>query len=80
MELLGPTALSILLGRALDDANINATERLMLPRKQSSCSVLLILTFSGYDGQEKTRFLREKKSIILCKYLKILVFLIKGGR
>ncbi|SVE06288.1 uncharacterized protein METZ01_LOCUS459142 [marine metagenome] len=27
MELLGPTALSILLGRALDDTNINATER-----------------------------------------------------
>jgi len=26
MELLGLTALSILLGRALDDTNINATE------------------------------------------------------
>jgi len=26
MEPLGPTALSILLGRALDDTNINATE------------------------------------------------------
>ena len=49
---------------------------LMLPRKQSSRSVTLILTFSGYDGQGKTRFLREKISVILYKYLKILVFII----
>jgi len=42
--------------------------------------VILILTFSGYVGQGKTRFLREKKSVILCKYLKILAFFIKGGR
>jgi len=53
---------------------------LMLPRKQSSCSVILILTFSGYDGQGKTRLLREKISKILYIYMKILVFLIKGGR
>ena len=53
---------------------------LMLPRKQSSCSVILILTFSGYGGQGKTSFLREKISVILCKYLKILVILFEGGR
>ena len=52
---------------------------LILPRKQSSCSVILILTFSGYVGQGKTRLLREKISVILCKFLKILVFLVKGG-
>jgi len=52
---------------------------LMLPRKQSSCSVILILTFSGYSGQGKTRFLREKISVILCKYLKMLVFFLSIG-
>ena len=52
---------------------------LMLPRKQSSCSVILILTFSGYGGQGKTRFLREKINVTLCKYLKILVFFINRG-
>ena len=46
----------------------------MLPRKQSTYSIILILTFSGYGGQGKTRFFREKMSIIICKYLKILVF------
>ena len=50
--------------------------KLTLPRKRSSCSVILILTFSGYGGQGKTRFLREKISVILFKYLKILVFFI----
>ena len=52
---------------------------LMRPKKQSRYSVVLILTFSGYGGQGKTRFLREKISVILFKYLKILAFFIKGG-
>ena len=35
---------------------------------------MLILTFSGHGGQEKIRFLGEKISVILYRYLKTLVF------
>ena len=62
------------------ETSMPSSVNLILPRKQSICSVIPILTFSGYDGQGKTRFLREEISVILCKYLKnISVFCLRVG-
>ena len=55
--------------------SITPSFNLLLPRKKSRLRGNLILTFSGYGGQGKTRFLKEKISVDLYKYLKILVFI-----